>query len=151
MFTFFLPLIALIAAAPVSPEVATRTVIWMFFEWDVMTWPMSPAINWAPTSLKAWVGPWNNSKTWILGSTSTSGTGKLKALFVILVNSDFFRRRTTCDKYHTYWSHNDYFRSNFEYRSDTSLFFSYDAYVVSANVNGESTYECDECECKWTR
>ncbi len=40
----------------------------------------------APTSLKARVGPWNSSKEYMLGSTSTTGQSKARVSYTI-----FFR------------------------------------------------------------
>ena len=64
-------------APPVSPEVATSTTS----RWwrSRPNQAISRAINRAPKSLKASVGPWNNSSTEIPGATGTSGTGKSRA------------------------------------------------------------------------
>ena len=59
MFTFSLPFIASIAAAPVSPEVAPNTTAVLF--WICRVLLKKAAASWSPKSLKAAVGPWNNS------------------------------------------------------------------------------------------
>ena len=51
---------ASIAAEPVSPEVAPKTIAVLFLSCNVLL--KNAAASCKPKSLKAAVGPWNNSK-----------------------------------------------------------------------------------------
>ena len=62
-FTFFFPRRPWIAALPVSPEVAPRIVIAFCVDPCVKKYSNRFPKNCNATSLKANVGPWNNSRT----------------------------------------------------------------------------------------
>ena len=65
----------LATAEPVSPDVATSTLT-CFLPSLRMKYCNSLAMNRAPTSLNASVGPWNSSSEYIFSSTFTAGVSK---------------------------------------------------------------------------
>lgn len=71
-------------APPVSPEVATRRVRRLFslLRYCSKSWLKTLAA----ISLKAWVGPWNNSKT-EYGPTGFNGMGKVREFRVMRFRS----------------------------------------------------------------
>src|SRR6266404_4861305 len=72
-------------ALPVSPEVATNTVNCRSS--PRTKYPISRAMNRAPKSLNASVGPWNSSRMCSPGDSETIFTGKLIASLTICHNN----------------------------------------------------------------
>ncbi|MPM47258.1 hypothetical protein SDC9_93966 [bioreactor metagenome] len=75
----------LATALPVSPEVAARIILSLSDSLAIEA--NTPAMNLAPTSLKARVGPWNSSRTLKSLPRFFNSISKSNALSIMLFSS----------------------------------------------------------------